>query len=256
VYGYCLVTGTKYVLDHHSAAFLRAWDWALPAQRFLARKAVTNIVTNQHWADTIQAWNASTYLVGHPIADLPQGDEYPVKPGFSVAFVSTFSADEPLGKFLKAAGQLPDVSFYVTGDPKGRFAGRMGELPPNVTFTGFLPDGQYVGLLRAASAVMALTTRNFTLQCGGYEAVSIGQPLITSDWPFLRAAFPRGAVYAANTSEGIRDAVLTVRREHQRLQEEMLAYQDTARQRWEDEVHQLNQLVQASFRGDETGSGD
>ena len=36
---------------HHSTAFARVWDWALPIQKFLAQHAVTNIVTNQHWAN-------------------------------------------------------------------------------------------------------------------------------------------------------------------------------------------------------------
>ena len=87
VYFYCCLTKAKFVLDHHSAAFGHAWDWALFIQKFLAQRGVTNIVTNQHWADVIHSWNANALIMGDPFLDLPQGEAFPVEPKFNVAFV-------------------------------------------------------------------------------------------------------------------------------------------------------------------------
>ena len=155
-----------------------------------------------------------------------------------------FRADEPLDAVLNAAVQLPDtVHFYVTGDTKRKPESFFDELPANVTCTGFLPDAQYIGLLKAVDAVMVLTTRNHTLQLGGCEAVSLCQPLITSDWLFLRDFFSKGTIYVTNTADGIRDGVLMMQKEHQQLEEEMIAFRETARRKWDIQLAQLNNLV-------------
>ena len=247
VYFFCRLCHAEFVLDHHSAAFAGVWDWALPIQRFVAQQAATNIVTNQYWADRIHAWDAPALIIGEPFLDLPEGEVLPKQPGFSVAFVSTFAPDEPLDQVLQAAPKLPAVHFYVTGDSKQSDHDRYEPLPPNVVLTGFLPDAQYIGFLRAVDGIMALTTRNHTLQLGGCEAVSVGQPLIVSDWPCLRDTFPKGTVYAANTSEGIRDAVLLLQQEHEALRQEMLLFRDEARKEWYARCSLLNELVACSL---------
>ncbi len=245
VYLYHRVTAARFVLDHHSAAFARVWNWALPVQRFIARRAVTNIVTNRHWADVVRSWGAHALVMGDPFLDLPAGEPFPMveTAAFHVAVVSTFSPDEPLDAVVGAAARLPDVHFYVTGDGSRRPRSFFETLPPNVTCTGFLPDARYIGLLRTADAVMVLTTRNHTLQLGGCEAVALRRPLITSDWPFLRAFFPQGTVYVANTVEGICAGVETMRREQRRFQEEMVAFRRVARLRWEEQVERLRTLI-------------
>jgi glycosyltransferase involved in cell wall biosynthesis len=243
VHLFCLIMGAQFLFDHHSAAFVRAWDWALPIQKFLARRAVTNIVTNTHWAGIVQSWGAHALVMGDPFLDLPAGESFPVGWGFKVAFVCTFAPDEPLDAVLEAAAQLPDISFCVTGDatrkPKSFFVG----LPDNVTFTGFLPDAQYIGLLRTVNAVLALTTRDHTLQLGGCEAVSLGKPLITSNWPFLREFFSGGTIYVDNSVEGIRDGIQIMQNRHEELAREMLAFRQDGRRRWNNQLAQLEEMV-------------
>jgi glycosyltransferase involved in cell wall biosynthesis len=243
VYFYCLVMGAQFVIDHHSAAFARVWDWALPIQKLLARRAVTNIVTNQHWADIIHSWNAHALILVDPFLALPTGQAFPVSPGFNVAFISTFAPDEPLDAVLKAAAQLPEVHFYITGDTRRKPKSFFDNLPTNVTCTSFLPDDQYIGLLGAVDAIMALTTRDHTLQLGGCEAVSVGQPLITSDWPFLRDFFSQGTVYVANTSDSIRDGILKMQKRHKNLQREMMTFRQDKRKEWDTRLAQLKQIV-------------
>ena len=245
VYLYHRVTAARFVLDHHSAAFAQVWDWAAPVQRFVARRAVTNIVTNQHWAEVVASWGAHALVMGDPFLELPTGEPFPLAEtaAFHVAVVSTFSPDEPLEAVVGAAARLPDVHFYITGDGSRYPRSFFEKLPPNVICTGFLPDARYFGLLRAADAVMVLTTRNHTLQLGGCEAVSLCRPLITSDWPFLREFFPRGTVHVANTADNICAGVEKMRREHHRLRQEMSAFRQIARRRWEEQVECLRVLL-------------
>jgi glycosyltransferase involved in cell wall biosynthesis len=83
-------------------------------------------------------------------------------------------------------------------------------MPPNVTLTGFLPTAAYGGLLSSADAVLALTTRDHTMLRGAYEAVYQGTPVIVSDWPLLREAFPAGAVHVDNTAAAIVGAIRAI----------------------------------------------
>jgi glycosyltransferase involved in cell wall biosynthesis len=243
VYLYCRISRACFVLDHHSAAFSHVWDWALPIQKFLARHAITNLVTNQHWADMVHSWSAEVSILIDPLPTLPEGQDFVVGPGFNVVFINTFADDEPIEAVLGAAAQLPDVCFYITGDTERKPASFFVDVPSNVTFTGFLPEAQYSGLLRAGQAVMALTTRDHTLQGGGFEAVSLGKPLITSDWPYLQELFPKGTVYVANSADGIRDGIWVMRRRHKDLEREMITFRQESRREWDARFAQLKKLI-------------
>jgi glycosyltransferase involved in cell wall biosynthesis len=141
--------------------------------------------------------------------------------------------------------RLPDVHLYVTGDTSKPAAARFIADPPrNVTFTGFLdPNGQYLGLLRAVDAVMVLTTRNHTLQLGGCEAVAVGKPLMTSDWPYLRELFQKGAVYVGESAAGIREGIVALREQRERLTEEVLHLRRKGRHAWDERLGQLERAV-------------
>lgn len=244
VYLYCRVSGAKFVLHYHSAAFGHMWDWALPVQTFLARRAVTNIVTNQHWADIVRSWGAHALVMVDPFLDLPQGEPFAVKPGFNVAFVCTFAPDEPVEAVVRAAALLPEAHFYITGDTRKKPASFFASAPSNVTFTGFLnPNREYPGLLRTADAIMVLSTRNYTLQLGGCEAVAVGKPLITSDWPYLREVFPKGTVYVSDSAESIRDGILAIQERYEELAKEIVTLRQESRREWDTRLGQLQEMV-------------
>lgn len=241
---YRRIIGAQFVLDHHSAAFASIWDWALPIQKRLARQAAVNIVTNQHWADIVHSWEAQALIMGDPFVELPAGEAFSVVPGLTtIAFVHTFAPDEPLDAVLAAVSRLPEVHLYVTGDTRRRPASFFENQPPNVTFTGFLPDPQYIGLLRAVDAIMVLTTRDHTLQLGGCEAVSVGKPLIVSDWPFLRQFFSRGAIYVPNSADGIYQGICEMQRRKPDLQRGIVELRTDNRHEWQVKLSRLKTLV-------------
>jgi glycosyltransferase involved in cell wall biosynthesis len=229
---YCRMTGTTFAIDHHTDSFGPRWKWASRVQQYLARRATINIVTNQHWAEIIHTWAARSFILPDPFVELSTDETFAIRPGFNVVFINTFAPDEPIDAVLEAAAQLPEVCFYITGNKARRNADFFAAAPSNVVFTGFVPDAQYIGLLRAADAVLALTTRDHTLQGGGCEAVSLGKPLITSDWPYLRELFARGTIYVANSPEGIRDGVREMQQRCNELEREIVAFRDERRQQW------------------------
>lgn len=244
-YLYCCVANAQYVLDHHSAAFAHIWDWALPVQRFLARYAAVNLVTNQHWAQVVNSWGARAFVIKDPFVELPKGETFKVDPKiFNVIVINTFAPDEPLDDVLDAASKLPQVKFYITGNKSRKTPDYFVNLPPNVCFTGFLPDGQYLGLFRAVDAAVALTTRDHTLQRGGCEAVALGKPLITSDWLFLQEFFPKGTIHVDNSVDSICDGIAAMQRKYKDLEEEMINFRDESRRKWHAQFAQLREFLE------------
>lgn len=244
VYGYCRTAGTRYVIEHHTAAFGRAWDWAAPLQRFVVRKAAMNIVTSEHWETLIRSWGGKALVMYDALLELPPGAPFEVGPGFNVAFLGTFASDEPVVEVLEAARMTPEIHFYVTGEPDRLSPRVAASVPSNVTLTGFLdPGGKYIGLLRAVDAVIVLTTRDHTLQLAGCEAIAIGKPLVTSDWPYLRRLFPGGAVFTDHSPDAIHRAVRDVAARRAELAAEIPGFRERRRREWEQQLRELRRAV-------------
>lgn len=209
--------GKTVVLDAHSAAFLhprwRRWQWL---QRLLCRRAATTLVHNDHLAEHVAAIGAHAVVVPDvPIVFAGRG-AFQRPNGFVVAAVCSFNYDEPIAEICRAAELLPDVTFFMTGNPRHLDARLKESLPANVHLTGFLSTNDYGRLLTTADAVLTLTTRDHTMLRGAYEAVYQGTPVIVSDWPLLREAFPSGAVHVDNTAPDIVRAVGRIRAEQAR----------------------------------------
>jgi len=181
------------VVDMHTVAFYaREWRLLRPLELPLLRRAAAVVVTNESLASQVRSWGAPAFVLPDPIPVVPDGlGGTAVEPDL-VTVVATFSLDEPLDVLPAVARELPGVRFAVTGRPRGD----LSTWPPNLQPTGFLRDVDYWRQLARSAAVAVLTTRPETLLSGGYEALVLGRPLVTSDHVALRAYFGDAAVYA------------------------------------------------------------
>jgi glycosyltransferase involved in cell wall biosynthesis len=248
VYLYCKLAKAKYIVDAHSDA-LQSWYWTWPGwlSRLWARAAITTIVTNEHLQQMIQDWGGQVFILKDIPTNFDMGDRYPMNGHFNVAVVNTFSDDEPIAEILEASARLPEVQFYVTGKKERALPEILEHAPANVHFTGYLPDKTYYALLDAAQAVMCLTTRDHTMQRGACEALSLGKPIITSDWSLLREYFHKGTVYVPNTGEGIRLGVREIMERYELYQAGIRDLQIAQRQEWESKVEALIELIQKAI---------
>lgn len=160
-----------------------------------------------------------------------------------MAVISTFAKDEPLDLVFNAASRLADVDFYVSGNSKRIRQDLLAKKPGNCHLTGFLSYGQYSGLLQGADAVLDLTTRDHTLLMGGFEAVSLGTPLITSNWPVLKEYFSLGTVHIPNNVEGICWGVRKTQDEQKVLRHEMLRLREELQSEWGKKLSGLLDLL-------------
>ena len=248
---YAAITGARFVVDAHSDAMLSP-QWTRPRSlyRLLARRALVTIVTNEHFADTIRARGGRALVLPDIPASFPEGS-FGVDGDFNLAVVNTFASDEPLDAVLAAADDLKDVTFYITGDTSHAPESVASNVPRNVKFTGFLPEDRYYGLLRSSHAVMCLTTRDHTMQRGACEALSLGKPIITSDWPVLNDYFSMGTVHVDNTVAGIRAGVLDMRHGLDSYEKAIVKLQHRQQDTWESAEDSLRQLITDS---DEAGT--
>jgi glycosyltransferase involved in cell wall biosynthesis len=228
---YALIGRAALVIDAHSDAFERG-IWTRPRwlNALVARRAAVTIVTGPHWAEVIASMGGRAVIVPAIPTRLSVGEPPPMS-GFTVAVVTTWAADEPMEAIFAAARACPAATFQVTGRPRGAER-HAADIPANVRLTGFLEEPAYNGLLARADAVMCLTTRDHTMQNGAAEALYLGTPIITSDWPVLREYFSRGTIHVDNSPGSIAAAVLRMMDEGPALRTEVRALRGEIVGRW------------------------
>ncbi|HSL45268.1 MAG TPA: hypothetical protein VK897_17675 [Anaerolineales bacterium] len=247
VYLYCALTGSRYIVDAHSAALLLPF-WTKPRWLWagLARKALTTIVTNEHFAQLIRSWGARALVIRDIPTTFPEGGAYPLNGDFNVTVVNTFTPDEPLEQVLEAANGMEGVHFYITGRRSRGNPKLLERAPHNVTFTDFLSTEQYYALLRGSHAVMCLTTRDNTMQRGACEALSLARPIITSHWPLLKEYFHQGTVHVDNTSTGIRQGVQNMLSRYDEHVAGIHSLQIRQQSEWQQKLQELAALIAAA----------
>jgi glycosyltransferase involved in cell wall biosynthesis len=249
-YLYCLRKHAGFIIDAHSEALL-AKGWTAPPawfKKFLARKAIATIVTNEHLAQTIKDFGGQTIILRDIPTTFPVHQGYPVSSHFNIAVINTFAADEPLKNILEAAGSVTGVEFYVTGRVKqsdARILSLVQSAPSNVHFTDFLPVDDYYSLLNSVNSVMCLTSRDHTMQRGACEALSLGKPIITSDWTLLRQYFNQGTVHVDNTVEGIRLGILSMQENYPDYAKGIVDLQNDQQTEWEQKKRALERMIQS-----------
>lgn len=240
---YCKLTNSRYIIDAHSDAFQRG-IWTRPEWLYdrITRNATLTLVTDNFFRTMIEQKGGRVMVLRDPVVLAPLS---PVQrpEQFSVTVVNTFARDEPLEAVLQAAADLPEVRFSITGKRSRANPDLLRQASSNVVFTDFLPDEAYFQLLRSSHAVMSLTTRDHTLQCGACEALSLQRPIITSNWPLLREYFSRGTVHVDNTPAGIRQGIESLKQDYNRYEAEVAELRQMRRQESQHQTAELADLI-------------
>ena len=225
--------GFTFVVDLHNAAIDSSL--ANPLHRkllaFIRHTADLCIVSNANLVAAVERDRGTAFVLPDKLPELPSQALGPGSATRTVVFVCTYAPDEPWLEVIEAARLMdPRVTVFITGDHR-----RLPTVPPrpdNVYLTGFLSERDYVALLRAADAIVDLTSLEDCLVCGAYEAASLGKALVTSDTAALRAYFNRGTVYTKHDSASLA-ASMTYALEHaDRLAAEMTALRAELARDW------------------------
>jgi glycosyltransferase involved in cell wall biosynthesis len=205
-YGFKLVSDAHYV---GVRAFNEGWLLQRLLDFYNARVDLV-VVTNESQARFLSSLGARAYICQDPLPDIQNAPQTRVTPGDrSALLICSFDSDEPYEAVFEAFHTLQEDGFtlFVSGNYKkaktdlSRF--------PWVRLLGFVPNDEYHGYLLSASVVLDLTTKEDLLVCGAYEALAARKPLIVSRTVALKEYFGDAVVLTDNTSEAIRESVLS-----------------------------------------------
>lgn len=249
VYLFSLFFGTKFIIDSHTESIEDAeWQWAAPLYRFLARRALTAIVTNEPLKEKLATWQVNAFVLPDPPMRLAIPQEMSLQPSaLNVVMICMGDLDEPVVEMAQVARSLPEMTFYITGNCEAAFPEVVHNAPANVHFTGYIKE-DFFPLLKAADVVACLTTSNYTFLSGANEALWVGKPLLTSNSPVLKRYFTQGAVHVNNTVEDIRQGLLTMQQQLPDFQRGIQALQQQRQPEWYQQAQALIQLIQPKTR--------
>jgi glycosyltransferase involved in cell wall biosynthesis len=122
---------------------------------------------------------------------------------------------------------------HITGNQAKADAGLVDSAPDNVQFTGFLPEEAYQSLLTSCDVVLTLTIIPNIMQCGAYEAVSAGKPLVMGTDKAMSDWFFKGRVTTEISGSAIAEALGLAVRDREKLQNETSALRIERGRDWE-----------------------
>ncbi|MBX5461134.1 MAG: glycosyltransferase [Steroidobacteraceae bacterium] len=245
------LAGLTIIIDAHNGG-IDPLDGRSPLLTRLARRALRKsdlvIVTNEALARQVEGFGAKAFVLTDPMPDFPPAkpeDANASKPGTRrILAICTWASDEPYLELIRAATLLPEgCELAITGRPRLTDAQRAA-VPPNVRLTGFVSEEEYVQRLRTADVIVDLTTRENCLLCGAYEAISVNKPLVVSDTAALRELLDDAAIYCANDSQSIADAIREALERREALEESARRRDSTLRALWKQRCSELVSLLE------------
>ncbi len=245
---YARLSRSPMLLDSHPGGFGLQGDTVSarmqPVVKWVARRARATLVTDESLKVRVEGWGGRGQIVHEapPKWEKPA----PVRRGDApeVLFVCTFNPDEPVEALIEAARTLPDVAFKVTGHLRKAPPGLVESAPSNVEFVGFLRGPEYTAALASGDLIVVLTTEPTSVVKAGYEAVYAERPLLLSDWPAGREAFP-AAAFAENSPTALACAIRVALDEQHRMLGETTAARERQTRRWIEQRQALERLIGA-----------
>jgi glycosyltransferase involved in cell wall biosynthesis len=117
-------------------------------------------------------------------------------------FICTFADDEPFELVIKAASLVPHIEIKITGNYRKTLnSEQTRNLPKNVKLLGYVSDDEYFRQIQISAFTIVLTKNEFTLNCGAYESLALGKPMLLSNTKTIKDYFSFGSIYTDHDSE-------------------------------------------------------
>ncbi|WP_083260291.1 glycosyltransferase [Marinobacter sp. X15-166B] len=211
------VFGYKLVVDRHTNFRLGKRFSINPAIWFVVacseisiKLADLTIVTNNYLKEHVEKKGGRSFILADKIPEFNsvQYPGYAFKKGrINILYICTYSNDEPYREVIECGRLLEkDCKVFITGNYNKAGLDK-DAIPGNVILTGFVNDDAYINLLNSVDIIMVLTSAEWCLVCGGYEAMSVGKPLITSNTIALREFYGTSVVITDHDPGAIKKAI-------------------------------------------------
>lgn len=201
------------------------------------------IITNEYLKTFVENRGGRGFVLPDKLPYI-KNDAYtfPLKGENNVAFICTYAKDEPYRNVIKAAELIPNsIYIYVTGRARKEIL--RSKIPKNLIITGFLPKKEYEKLLSSVDIIIDFTNLEWCLVCGGYEAVSIEKPIITSDTIALKSFFKDAAIYSGHKPIEIASAIKKAITQKEECTKKVRRFKIKYNITWEKEFNKLKELI-------------
>ncbi len=176
---------------------IKSWVLNRPFRRML-RKADLTLIHNP-LMEKLLPKGAKHLVLYDPPPPIPKHAGKRI--GYKYLLVpAAWAPDEPLEYIVReydsSSLREKGVKLIITGNNarRPRLSARLASVP-GVMLTGFISDEEYYGMMKQALAVIAATTREYTMLSAAWEAMAYGKPLIASDTRTLRHMLGDAALY-------------------------------------------------------------
>ncbi|MCK0105470.1 glycosyltransferase [Marinobacter sp. S0848L] len=202
---------------------------------FSLRVADLTIVTNDFLKDLVERKGGRALVLHDKIPCMKQPEKILDLPrGVNILFVCSYAPDEPYREVVSAARLLSsDFHIHITGNYHKASLGDIGQdLPPNIHLLGYVSNEEYDAYMFNCDVVLVLTTSEWVVVCGGYEALAVEKPLITSSTTALREFYQGYACHTEPSAQAIANAILDVGENLQGYQKSICELAGIERERW------------------------
>lgn len=246
VYLLSKIKNIKYVIDTHSGYFDdKKFDIFPKLRKKIMADAFFHIVTNDAHKNIVEENNGTAYILGVLLEDSNNIKGHNFEKNKNFVWVSGYHYDEPLDIVFDVAKAVPDVNIYITGNIQKapKLFREKCELFENVILTGFMPEEKYISYIKGSTAVIALTTRDNTMQRGAYEALSYNIPIITSNWNLLKGSFFKGAIHINNTAIELRSAIRSICDNLDNFRKDIQELNEIHRRTFDEKITEIRRML-------------
>jgi glycosyltransferase involved in cell wall biosynthesis len=250
-YAYSKLRHSPMVLDSHPGGFGAQDDHVAarlqPIHRWLVRRVAAVLVTGEPWSTRVRQWG------GRPIAMweapvlwtvppmAPRAEGEPLR----VLYVGVFANDEPVELFVDAMNQVEGIEVSITGDRRRAPEGLYEKAAQHVRFVGYLRGTQYVAAIANTDVIVTLTTEPSSVMRAACEAIWAERPVLVTDTPATRDAFP-SAVHVANDVSALAAAVAALRDDLSTATVDLAGAREAQEQAWQRQVAALRTALRGN----------
>jgi len=215
-------------------------------KKFSFKNTDISIITNRGMVKDIINYHDKYFILPDKIPEFQVDIDHKKKQKYCV-YISSFSIDEPVDEVIEAAKTLGDsIKLYWTGKRSSNIL-KERKIPQNIIFTGFLNYDDYYRLISNADCLLLLTTEDDCLQCGAYEGLNAGVPMVISDNDASREYFEDSAIYTGITSQEISDSILTAIEKHGLIKNNSKLVKEKREKDFERIIHDLKLKIESQI---------
>jgi len=245
---YCKLSGAKFAIDSHTAAFLDdKWKRFYDLFKFTAEHAVLNSCHNYKNLEIFKNWSVKPAMVMqfyNPVFDLAELN-LPMQDGkieqavrasnLPIMMVNRFAGDDDWKTVIKTAELMPEANFFITGDFKQRGIEEK-KLPSNVFLTDYLEHQEFLKLMWRCRVILAFTLRPDTVLWSIREIMSLNKPFITTDSEVLRHYFNEVGLFTKSDAEELKQKIGQAIKNENEIKNKIKIFLEKDGLRWYNEL--------------------